>query len=349
METYKCPPVFFILMRCYNICNMIKTNLPVDCVLAVTYRCNSRCTMCDIWKLKDTPELELEQYKKLPPTLCDINVSGGEPFLRQDIIELVRTLHKTCPRARIVISTNGYLTDLIKEKMREILKIAPTAGVGISIDGIGEMHDKIRGISGGFNLAIKTVKMLREELGMDNLRLAFTVSKQNIEHLGKVYDLSRELGVQFTMALAQSSEFFFGGKQVEEALDKNILKEQFWYVIKRELKSWQPKRWARAYFTKSLLDFAITGRQALLSRAGIDFFFLDPFGNVYPSVVHNAIMGNIHNKNFEEIWNSPEAEVARAKVREAKQDVWMICTARTAIKNYPIRVGWWILKNKFKA
>lgn len=325
----------------------MKTNLPIDCVLAVTYRCNSRCTMCNIWKLKDTPELELDQYKKLPPTLRDINVSGGEPFLRQDIVELVKILHETCPRARIVISTNGYLADLIKEKMREILKIAPTAGVGISIDGIGEMHDKIRGIPGGFNLAAKTVKVLREEVGMKNLRLAFTVSKQNVEHLGKVYDLSRELGVQFTMALAQSSEFFFGGKQMEEAADANVLKDQFEYVIKQELRSWQPKRWVRAYFTKSLLDFAITGKQVLSSRAGTDFFFLDPFGNVYPSVVHNAIMGNLHDKNFEEIWNSPEAEVAREKVREGKLDVWMICTARTAIRRHPFKVGWWIVKSKF--
>ena len=290
----------------------------------------------------------MENYKKLPPTLCDINVSGGEPFLRQDIVDLVRILHETCPKARIVISTNGYLTDLIKEKMREILKHVPNAGMGISIDGIGEMHDKIRGVPSGFSLATRTVKVLREELGMRNLRLAFTVSKQNVEHLSKVYDLSRELGVQFTMALAQSSEFFFGGKQVEESPDVNILKEQFNYVIRQELRSWQPKRWARAYFTKSLLNFAITGKQALFSQAGTDFFFLDPFGNVYPSVVHNAIMGNLHDKNFEEIWNSPEAEAARAKVREAKQDVWMICTARTAIKNHPLKVGWWILKSKIK-
>ncbi|MBI5071377.1 radical SAM protein [Candidatus Falkowbacteria bacterium] len=327
---------------------MNKVNLPIDCVLAVTYRCNSRCTMCDIWKLKDTPELELEQYKKLPPTLCDINVSGGEPFLRQDIVDLVRILHETCPKARTVISTNGYLTDLIKEKMREILKYVPTAGVGISIDGIGEMHDKIRGIPGGFNLATKTVKVLREEVGMNNLRLAFTISKQNILHMSKVYDLSRELGVQFTLALAQSSEFFFGGKQVQESPDINILKEQFNYVIRQELHGWQPKRWARTYFADSLYNFAKTGKQALPSRAGTDFFFLDPFGKVYPSVVHNAVMGNLHEKNFEEIWNSPEAEAARAKVREAKQDVWMICTARTAIKNHPFRVGWWIFRNKFK-
>ncbi len=325
---------------------MAKINLPIDCVLAVTYRCNSRCTMCDIWKLKETRELGLEYYKKTPASLRDINVSGGEPFLRQDIVELVKTLHEACPKARIVISTNGYLTDLIKEKMREILKFVPNAGVGISIDGIGEMHDKIRGIPGGFNLSIKTVKTLREELGMANLRLAFTISKQNVEHLSKVYDLSRELGVQFTLALAQSSEFFFGGKQVVEGPDDKTLAEQFDYLIGRELKSWQPKRWVRAYFAKSLFDFARTGKQTLPSRAGTDFFFLDPFGNVYPSVIHNSIMGNLEQNSFPEIWNSSAADSARNKVAKASQDAWMICTARSAIKRHPLKVGWWIIKNK---
>jgi len=183
---------------------------------------------------------------------------------------------------------------------------------------------------------------------MKNLRIAFTISKQNVEHLSKVYDLSRELGVEFTLALAQSSEFFFGGKQIEEVVDADILKKQFDYVIRRELQSWQPKRWVRAYFAKSLFDFARTGKQALPSRAGTDFFFLDPFGNVYPSVVHNFVMGNLYEKNVVEIWLSPEAEEARKKVKDAKQDVWMICTARTAIKRHPIRVGWWIIRNKLK-
>lgn len=325
---------------------MNKVNLPIDCVLAVTYRCNSRCTMCDIWKLKETRELGLEYYKKLPPSLRDINVSGGEPFLRQDIVDLVKILHETCPKARIVISTNGYLTDLIKDKMRQILKFAPNTGVGVSIDGIGEMHDKIRGIPGGFNFSIKTVKTLREELEMNNLRLAFTISEQNVEHLGKVYDLSRELGAEFTLALAQSSEFFFGGKQVEEAPDDKVLKEQFGYLIRKELTSWKPKRWVRAYFAKSLFDFVKTGKQALPSKAGKDFFFLDPFGNVYPSVVHNSVMGNLEQNNFSEIWNSPAADLARDRVAKASQDAWMICTARSAIKRHPLKVGWWILKNK---
>lgn len=326
---------------------MFQSKLPIDCVLAVTYNCNSRCTMCDIWKLKDNTDLGIDYYKKLPKTLRDINVSGGEPFLRQDLLELIKILKETCLKARIVISSNGFLSDLIEERMREILEVVPDIGIGISIDGIGEMHDKIRGIPGGFNLAIKTVKMLKEELGMKSLRLAFTISKENVEHMSKVYDLSRELGVEFTLALAQSSEFFFGGKEVKEAPSEEVLKDQFDYLINKELKGWRPKRWARAYFAKSLFDFARTGKQTLPSRAGRDFFFLDPFGNIYPSVIHNSIMGNIKEKSFIEIWNSKEAKEARKKVKESNQDAWMICTARSAIKRHPIKVGWWVIRNKF--
>jgi MoaA/NifB/PqqE/SkfB family radical SAM enzyme len=128
--------------------------------------------------------------------------------------------------------------------------------------------------------------------------------------------------------------------------DVNILKEQFDYVIRQELQSWQPKRWARAYFAKSLYDFARTGKQALFSKAGTDFFFLDPFGSVYPSVIHNLVMGNLKEKDFSEIWFSSEAWEAREKVKTASHDVWMICTARTAIKRHPLKVGWWIIKNK---
>ncbi len=58
---------------------------PVDALLAVTYRCNARCVMCGIWKSDPCSETPAETYRKLPSTLRDINLSGGEPFLRDDL------------------------------------------------------------------------------------------------------------------------------------------------------------------------------------------------------------------------------------------------------------------------
>ena len=186
--------------------------LPIDCVLAVTYKCNSRCIMCDIWKIKDAPEPELSEFAKLPSSLRDVNLSGGEPFLRADLAEIVKTVAQSCPQARIVISSNGFATELILAQMKKILQIKPDIGVAISIDGVGAMHDEMRGIPGGFEMAMATIKGL-QALGMRNLRLGFTVTERNVKHMRKVYDLANGLGVQFTHSFAQSSEVYFGGKK----------------------------------------------------------------------------------------------------------------------------------------
>lgn len=325
-------------------------NLPIDCVLALTYNCNSRCTMCDIWKIKDSPELEPQDFLKLPSSLRDVNLSGGEPFLHKNLLEIVKNIKTAAPHARLVISSNGFATELIVKKMKEILAVVPNIGVAISIDGIGEMHNEIRGIPGGFEKAIKTIYELKK-LGMQNLRLAFTVMEKNVNHFSKVYDLSQELGIQFTHSFAQSSEFYFGGKQNIENPRRDLLVKQYEHIIGSELKSWNFKKWARGWYAVGMFNF-ITSHNPMLSNApGRDFFFVDPSGDIYPSVVHNVVINNLNKfkdaSEFAQFWCSSEADMVRVKIDDLKIPVWMICTARTAIKKHPFSAGWWLLKNKF--
>lgn len=290
--------------------------------------------------------------------------------MRADLPQIIVVVAKQCPRARIVISTNGFATELIIRQMKEILAIKPDIGIAVSIDGVGEMHNEMRGIAGGFAKAIATIKELKL-LGIKNLRLGFTVTEKNIKHLQKVYDLSRELGAQFTHSFAQSSEFYFGGKQNadfkqigEESLAEGMalgtedehrlnnplrvaLKEQYNYLIRQELKGFNLKRWARAYYAHGMFNF-ITSHNPILSNApGRDFFFMDPNGIIYPSVVHNFRMGDIKEVgDFAQFWCSPLMDETRKKIDESKVPVWMICTARTAIKKHPLQVIGWILKSK---
>lgn len=303
--------------------------------------------MCDIWKIKNSPEISLAELEKLPNSLRDINLSGGEPFLRRDLPDIVAVLKKTCPQARMVISSNGFATDLVLGQMKQILKIKPDIGVAISIDGLGETHDELRGIPGGFEKAIQTVRELKK-LGMTNLRLGFTVMNKNTAQMSKVYDLSRKLGVQFTHSFAQSSEIYFGGKQnLDNSPRRDLLNKEYNYLIKEELKSWNIKKWLRAYFSFGMYKF-ITGQEQILSNAPArDFFFVDPSGMIYPSVVHNVILGQMKEiKDFKAFWQSEDMEEKRKQVDDLQVPVWMICTTRSAIKKHPFRVGWWILKNK---
>ena len=324
-----------------------KTEMPIDAVIGINYKCNSRCIMCDIWKVKDFPEIPPEEYLKLPSSLLDINISGGETFLRQDIVEVIAAVKQACPKARLVISTNGFLPEVIESQMKKILKIDPGIGVAISVDGVGDMHEKVRRIPDAYNKCVDTLERL-QSLGMTNLRWGFTIIPENVEHFGKVYDDAIKKGIQFTHSFAQSSENYFGGKHIENHPDVNILRDQYIHIIKGELRSWNLKRWARAYYAFSLYKFIIDRHQVLNNDPGKKFFFLSSDGMTYPSVVHNFPMGDITKiKKWEDLWNSPEAEKAREKVMTDGEPAWMICTARTAIKKHPFRVGIWVLKSKF--
>ena len=122
----------------------------------VTYRCNARCTMCNRYKCPSKPEEEIsiETLKKLPE-MYFTNITGGEPFIREDLPEIVRELYKKSDR--IVISTNGFFTDRIIKLCKEF----PDVGIRISIEGLEETNNEIRGLKDGFNRGYKTLKELR--------------------------------------------------------------------------------------------------------------------------------------------------------------------------------------------
>ena len=158
---------------------MNKKIRPIDATIAITYNCNSRCVMCNIWQMEKQPQLPIDVFKNLSSSLCYINISGGEPFLHSGLSEIIKTIKASSPKAQIIISSNGLATDLIINKMRELLKIDHNIGIRISIDGIGDMHDKIRGMDGFYERAIKTIDGLKS-LGIKNLGLSFTILDRNV-------------------------------------------------------------------------------------------------------------------------------------------------------------------------
>jgi MoaA/NifB/PqqE/SkfB family radical SAM enzyme len=168
-------------------------------VVAVTYRCNARCTVCDIWKKESRADEEIapSDYAWLPRSLRSVNVSGGEPFLRDDLVEIVSAIERACPRARVVISTNGLMPSRIEAMMAEMTHIA----VRVSIDGVGAKHDEIRGIEGAYDTALDTVRRLRG-LGVRDLGLAATSSEKNPGELLRVKTLADELSVRFIASAA---------------------------------------------------------------------------------------------------------------------------------------------------
>ena len=328
--------------------------VPEDALLVLTYRCNSRCVMCGIWKGNQSPEGELtpEEYARvLPDTLLDVNLSGGEAFLRNDLPEVVAAVRSAAPRARIVISTNGLQPRRTRKMLPAILSADPRIGFAVSVDGEEEIHDKVRGIPGGWRKALETVEILQEG-GVTNLRLAFTATvnevADNTAELGKVYDLSRRLGVEFTVAAAHNSDHYF---QTDANRGVNIeeLTRQLDYVARRELTRSKVKSWLRAYFHKGLVEHMRARIRPTPCEAGHTSFMIDPRGEVYPCNILNLPVGNVREKPFLEIWHSPKMEEARAVVRRCNQPCWMVCTARASMRRDKKQVLAWVAANKVKA
>ncbi|MCX6743997.1 MAG: radical SAM protein [Candidatus Parcubacteria bacterium] len=320
-----------------------RNDLPNDFVLAVTYSCNSRCRMCNIWKSEVQPVLALSEYQKLPADMKEINLSGGEPFLRSDLVALVALLVKQNPRVRIIINSNGFATELITAKIKEIIKIKPDIILGFSIDGIGELHDEVRGIPGGFDKVMATFKAVKK-LGVKDLRIAYTAGDYNINQMTQVYKLSQELGAEFTMAAVHNAENYFNISD-NKITKLPEFKKEFCILINRELATWQPKNWSRAYFVFALYCFLVSHKRLLPNYSGRDNVFIDPLGAVYPSDVSGHQMGNLKDFNsFKELYQSPKAQEAISL--EKNNHNWMMCTARSAMKRHVFQVLYWIFKSK---
>lgn len=306
-----------------------------DAVIAVTYRCNSRCRMCNIWQKTDfSGEFLAEELSKLPDSLRDINISGGEPFLRTDLLELIKNIKIACPRAKVIISSNGFATELIIEQVKKIITILPDLGIAISIDGVGEAHNQVRGIAGGYDRVIETINQLKA-LGLTNIRIGFTMGDYNTEELQKVYQLAEELKIELTIAVVHSSENYFGKENKIERKEKLI--EQLDWLIQQELKTFNPKRWGRAYFTYGLKQLLITGKRILPDYSGKLNIFIDPTGAIYPCDVSSEKIGEL--KNIESL-------KADAEYKDCAES-WMMCTARPAIKKHLFKGAAWVVKNKF--
>lgn len=304
--------------------------------------------MCNIWKLEERESMDSKEYAKLPSSLTTINVTGGEPFLREDIVDVVREIHKAAPKSRIVISSNGMLTRRITEAMSEIRKFHPKIGIGISVDGTQDVHDHVRGVKGSFEKAIETVRQLKSA-GIMDIRIGMTIVDANSHQVLEVYKLSKELGVQFTTTVAHNSEIYFRKSDNNPKKTSEKLSQDIGRIRDEHLRSFALKNWFRAYHLAGVADTSMR-KQSKKCSAGNRFIFLDPNGCVYPCIVMDKKMGNLkEHPSLESLLSHPGAVAAMELARRCKEDCWMVCNIRSLILSHPGKSVTWILKNKPRA
>lgn len=306
-----------------------------------------RCQMCNIWKNPTDPKEEIKPEElEMLPKFKFVNITGGEPFIREDLDEIVRVMFTKSPR--IVISTSGWFEDRVIDLARKF----PNIGIRISIEGLREKNDELRGRQGGFEKGVRILRTLRE-MGVKDIGFGITVSNHNSADMLDLYKLSKELDMEFATAAFHNSFYFH--KYDNVITNKDEVTANFKRLMEMQMREKYPKSWFRSYFNMGLINYVNGGERLLPCEAGTVNFFIDPWGEVYPcngmeESKWKKSMGNIRSgKSFEEIWNSPEAEEVRRMVRNCPKHCWMVGTASPVMKKYITRPMKWIVPNKIRS
>ena len=317
----------------------------MDGSIIVTYRCPMRCKMCNIWANPTRPDEEFapELLEKLP-RMHSVNITGGEPFIREDIEEIVKVLRKKTDR--IVFSTSGWFSD----RILALAKKYPDLGFRISIEGLSVKNDELRGRQGGFDKGLRTLLELRR-MGVKDIGFGITVSNNNSGDMLDLYELNKNLKMEFATASFHNSFYFH--KYDNQVTNLDEVCANFDELIQRLMKEKSPKSWFRAFFNLGLINYVRGGRRMLPCEAGSENFFLDPYGNILPCNGMEercwfASMGNLKEATFDEIWNGPQAAAVRDKVAHCPKNCWMIGSVSPVMHKYLRQILPWVVKNRLK-
>lgn len=300
---------------------------------AVTYRCNSRCTTCNIWASPDRcgEELSLgeiaEFFEGERDFLADvktIQLTGGEPYLRGDIAGIAGTIWRGIPRSFIWVATNGLLPQTIAEKTGEMLSNRRRGGLGVtvSIDGVGGTHDEQRGIRGAYEKSLETLRLLSAmRTRHPDLRLSvgMTLTPGNQDQIGRAVRLAEQHDADLTVRPANVSEVYYKNDPVNGVWDLEALEAGLRLVAEHHVRRRGPLRAAPVIsYLNRVPGYVSVGTRRLGCSAGSRSLYLDPYGVAYPCLFLPTMIGDVREKPLRESWRSPAAAEARRAIAEGR-------------------------------
>jgi MoaA/NifB/PqqE/SkfB family radical SAM enzyme len=271
------------------------------------------------------PELAAADWLKLleSPVLSrlkELDITGGEPFLRNDIVELllgIGKLRKTNLRSlcSVAITTNGFLTDKILKDVGTVIAPLEQAGVTLvfacGFDAVGEAHDRIRNFKGGWerlNATLEGLKALREKHPSLVLGIKTTITRHNIDELDRVCQYADEHGF-FTII----SPYILTSNRYD-----NMEKEDVLSLAAQDMERlktfYNTSRFQWSYYRNELLNFLETGRMEKACSAGFNYFFIRSTGELFSCPIINDSLGNIKDTPLKDLIRSAGACRFRRKV-----------------------------------
>ena len=299
--------------------------------LALTIRCNSHCIMCNMWRqasrIADIERLELTGdevvallSKPLFSGLVELDLTGGEPHLREDLVDTVRRIaafkKDYFPRLRsVVITSNGLLPERIISNYRAILEGLKGTGIDLvsvaSLDGIGEVHDRIRGTKGAYDSAMQTLEGLSElkkEFSAYYVGVKTTVLPRNIDSLDSILEYARSKEFFHIISPVFFTEARFRNSDKRESLELSPADRD------KLLRFYRDEEFDTSFFYTRIRDYLATGEKSWSCTATYNYMFIDFDGSLYPCELLSEPIGNVREKAIEDIWKGKAAKEWRDKI-----------------------------------
>lgn len=308
----------------------IPPGLPVSLTVSLLYACNSRCRTCRVYE-KSPERLSLEEFDRIFAALGRapfwFTMSGGEPFLRNDLVEICRLAYTHCRPAILNIPTNASLYQVIPERVEQILRQCPETQViiNVSLDEIGEKHDAIRGFPNSFERALITYNALHAlSRTYQNLAVGIhtVISQWNVQNIPAIYaELIRLTPDSYITEIAEERvELNTIGCQIAPAPEEyaqaidflaDQIKQRGFAGVSKITQAFRLE-----YYT--LVKKILAARtQVLPCYAGVISAQISPQGDVWPCCVRADVMGNLREQgyDFRTIWHSATARQIRASIK----------------------------------
>jgi Fe-coproporphyrin III synthase len=234
----------------------------------VTFACNARCIMCDSWKMPPREELTLDDVERIfaqLPRLDAVRLTGGEPFVRRDLAEIADLASRQLRPLALHVTSNGLLTERIV-RFCETRRRQPRLHLLISVDGVGDKHNQIRGNRLAWHSALETLQTIAPMQQRWNVRLAVNqtiVDAEGVEHYGRLRTILRTLGVLHQVVLAYETSATYN---VGQDLDVAPRQAGPVFDVRRDRRRGSEGAWTRRNATPDAAVLRAVGETLLPAR-----------------------------------------------------------------------------------
>ncbi len=317
---------------------------PYELNFAITYRCNAKCKTCNIWKTS-CEELSLREIQILAKKnrfIAWLRLTGGEPFLRSDYVEIVKAFKHV---ALLSTPTNALLPEIVEKNVRDVLHFFKGRYViTVSLDGPKDIHDEIRGVESAWEKAIETyIRLKRFERNRKfKVFFGYTISPFNVGLFKETIESVKDeipfiTPDDFHINIFQISEIYYHTHLSDFNFDLNEFRRKASREIKEIMRIRRKKSaisLIENLYLKLSLKYLETGKVPIRCNIYNLSCFLAPNGDVYPCTIFNEKLGNIKNACYDlmKILSSKKSKETREKIRKNLcPQCWTPCEAHQLI------------------